>query len=152
MRTIVSVLSIGLALSSPANPDDLTTEEAAVWDLEKSYYRFAKENDREGYLSLFDEHVIGWPALDNRPKGKSHVSQWITTVHADASQTWNYELNRLAIKAFGDVVVVHYLLRDYFISAKSGDELSSNLYRISHTWKRYGDEWKIVSGMGSPHD
>ncbi len=104
------------------------------------------------YLSLFDEHVIGWPALDNRPKGKSHVSQWITTVHADASQTWNYELNRLAIKAFGDVVVVHYLLRDYFTSAESGNELSSNLYRISHTWKRYGDEWKIVSGMGSPHD
>ena len=127
---------------------DLNADEEAVWALEEAYYQYAKNNDPQGYLSLFSDQVIGWPALDTRPKGKDRVSQWIGDVHSNPEEVWQYELERLKIQSHGDIVVVHYRLRDYFISAMSGKELSSADYRISHTWLRRDGRWQIISGMG----
>ena len=149
MRTTLAILSIGLFFPISALSDDLTGSETAVWELEEAYYEFAKANDPESYLALFDENVIGWPALDDAPKGKSQVSQWISSVHAEPSEIWNYELSRLAIQSFGDVVVVHYRLRDFFVSADTGYEIRSDTSRISHTWQWRDGTWRIISGMGA---
>ena len=131
-----------------AGAEELTPVERAVWELEESYYRFAKNNDPVSYLSLFHEDIIGWPTMDPLPKGRDNVSQWISAVHSDSSRVWNYDIERLAIHSFGNVVVVHYRLRDYFVSAQTGDEISSEDYRISHSWLRVRETWQIVSGMG----
>lgn len=140
---------LGTSFSLPAFSDELTTDESAVWKLEKAYYQYAENNDPEGYLTLFDENVIGWPALDKAPKGKGKVSQWISSVHQNSSEIWKHEIERLAIHSFEDVVVVHYLLRHFFVSAESEEEIRSARYRISHTWQRRGDSWQIISGMGA---
>ena len=142
---LVVVLAIAVV---ETNAGDLTPDERAVWELEQSYYRFARNNDPESYLSLFHDDVIGWPTMDQLPKGKDKVSQWIGAVHSDPSRVWHYDIERLAIHSFGDVVVVHYRLRDYFVSAQTGEEISSEHFRISHSWLRVGDTWQIVSGMG----
>ena len=136
------------ALATPSTAQ-MTPEEAEVWDLELAYYEYAAANDPEGYLSLFDDGVIGWPAPDAEPKGKDRVSQWIAAVHADPSQIWSYELERRAIRSFGDSVVVHYVLREAFRASTSGEELRSAEYKISHTWQRRNGKWRIISGMGA---
>ena len=122
----------GMLLSVAAQSDESSAEEIDVWNLEEAYYEFAKANDPKSFLALFDENVVGWPALDKALKGKCQVSDRINAVHADPSEIWNYELQRLAIQSFGDVVVVHYLLRDFVVSADSGKELRSDVYKISH--------------------
>ncbi len=142
---LILVLSFGVAVSAA---EELAPEEQAVWELEESYYLFAKENDPESYLSLFHKDIIGWPTMDRAPKGRNDVSQWISAVHSDPSRVWNYDIERLAIQSFGNVVVVHYRLRDYFVSAQTGEEISSQEYRISHSWLRVGETWQIISGMG----
>lgn len=124
------------------------TAEEEVWALEEAYYQHASNNDPAAYLTLFHDKVIGWPALDRRPKGKEKVSQWIGMVHANPDEKWRYEIERLAIQSFGDVVVVHYRLRDYFVSARTGEETRSQDYRIAHTWLKRDGRWQIVSGMG----
>ena len=148
MRTTLVLLICGLVFSTPALSDEMNPDESAVWQLEEAYYKYAKANDPESYLTLFDENVIGWPTMDNAPKGKEKVSQWIAAVHADPSETWNYELKRHEIISFDDVVVVHYLLREFAVSAETGKEIRSDTFRISHTWQRHGDSWQIISGMG----
>ena len=105
MRMILSVLSIGICLPIAALSDELTGSEATVWKLEEAYYEYAKANDLDSYLALFDENVIGWPAFDQSPKGKSQVSQWISLFHAEPAEIWNYELSRLAIQSFGDAAI-----------------------------------------------
>ena len=142
---IALVLMLGTAV---AGAEELAPEEQAVWELEESYYQFAKNNDPVSYISLFHENIIGWPTMDSLPKGRDRVSQWIGAVHSDSSRVWNYDIERLAIHSFGNVVVVHYRLRDYFVSAQTGEEISSEEYRISHSWLRVGETWQIVSGMG----
>jgi len=148
VKALLSLLLVPVATFSQG----LDSNELAVWELEEAYYRYAKNNDPEAYMSLFHENVIGWPALDVAPKGKTEVSQWIDAVHADPAEIWNYALNRLAIESFGEVVVVHYLLREFVLSVESGEELRSNLYKISHTWQRYGNRWQIISGMGAKQE
>ena len=145
------ILCLGFA-TTVVGAEDLTSDELAVWELEESYYRFAKNNDPESYLSLFHDDVIGWPTHDPAPKGRNKVSQWIGAVHSDPAKDWNYEIERLAIQSFGDVVVVHYRLRDYFVSTESGEEINSQEFRISHSWLRVGETWQIISGMGARFD
>ena len=148
MRTIVCLIATYLTFAGNAHCEELTSEERQVWKLEIAYYRYVNDNDPQGYLSLFSDNVIGWPAMDPHPKGKDGVSQWISAIHSNPAEIWQYDLERLAIHSFGDVVVVHYRLRDYFVSAESGEEIRSEYYRISHTWLRDEGRWQIISGMG----
>ena len=148
MRKDLMLFLLGTFLAHTALSDDLTIEEREVWALEIQYYEFARNNDPEGYLGLFNDSVIGWPTTDPLPKGKNKVSQWITAVHSNPEEIWQYELERLAIQSHGDVVVVHYRLRDYFVSAASGDEIRSQQFRITHTWIKRDNRWQIAAGMG----
>jgi len=141
------IILIQLLAFSPIY-SQVTAEEKEVWQLEKKYYQYAKANDPERYLSLFHEDVIGWPTIDTQPKGKEKVSLWISSVHENPREEWNYELKLLAIKSFDNVVIVHYLLRDIFVSSESVKEIKSFNYRISHTWLYENDKWQIISGMG----
>ena len=147
-HALLAALPLLFLQSSGVTAQDFDKDESAVWALEYKYYEFAKDNDPDGYLTLFHEDVIGWPTLDHQPKGKDKVSQWIASVHADPNKIWDYEITQLATQSFGDVVVVHYLLREYFVSAATGGVIQSDRYRISHTWLRNGDTWQIISGMG----
>ncbi len=131
-----------------ASADDLDQAEREVWALEEAYYQYALNNDPEGYLNLFSDDALGWPTMDPLPKGKDKVSQWIALVHANPDELWRCEIERLAIQSHGDVVVVHYRLREYFVSADDGRELRPAEYRITHTWQKQDGRWQIVAGMG----
>ena len=146
-------LIIFLIISIPLLTDQdviaqITPDEKLVWQLENSYYQYAKENNTAAYLSLFHEDVIGWPASNPEPKGKDQVSQWISLIHAVPSEEWNYELRLHRIKSFDNVVIVHYSLREFFISSESGNETKSSTYKISHTWLFDNEKWQIIGGMG----
>ncbi len=147
MRNSVGLLLVLWSLNAAADTH-LAPDEAAVGALEQAYYQSVVNNDPNAYLSLFHEDSIGWPAMDSLPKGRDKVSQWIAAVHADPRKEWGYEINLLAIQSFGSVVVVHYRLREFFLSAETREQISADEYRISHTWLRVGDTWQIISGMG----
>ena len=148
MSKIFWIVFVFAGWSGIAGAQELSPEEQAVWELEEAYYRFAKSNDAASYLSLFHDDVIGWPTMDPLPKGKDKVSQWIGIVHSDPSKKWNYEIERLAIQSFGNTVVVHYRLREYFVSVQTGEEIDLQEFRITHTWLHDGETWRIISGMG----
>ncbi len=152
MQNVLHFVAVMFLFAAAAHGEELPAEAREVWKLEEAYYRYAKNNDPQSYLSLFSDKVVGWPAMDPRPKGKDAVSQWIGKVHSNPEENWQYELQRLAIQSFGDVVVVHYRLRDYFVSAQSGEEIRSEYYRISHTWLRREGKWQLISGMGGAYN
>ena len=147
-RRATKVFALSLLLINTANTEELTAAESEVWNLEEAYYQYAKNNDAQGYLSLFNDNVIGWPTMAPRPRGKNRASQWISEFHSNPNEVWQYEIERLEIQSFDNVVVVHYRLRDYFQAAGSGEELRSHEYRISHTWLKSDGRWQIISGMG----
>ena len=62
-----------------------------------------------------------------------------------------YELRPKAVHLFGDVAVTHYLESDVWTDHQGNKEGEGQWYRITHTWKKYGERWKIIGGMSSLH-
>ncbi len=133
-------------ISTPVFADGAADEDA-VWKLEEAYWEYVKSNDTDGYRTLWDEKFIGWPGFSKSPLGKENIADWIGPLHTDPSLIYDYELTKGAVRSFGDIVVVHYLVRDHLRSSETGEETNIDLARITHTWQRRGDSWQIITGM-----
>lgn len=126
---------------------DKAADEEAVWKLEEAYWQFVKNNDIDGYRSLWDERFVGWPGFSESPVLKKNIADWIAPLHANPALEYDYELTKGAVRSFGEVVVAHYLVRDYSRSLATGKETNVDLFRVTHTWQRRGDSWQIITGM-----
>lgn len=148
---IIALGSLFLACSCSDQPtSDQPTDEQAVWDLEMAYWEYVKSNNTEGYLTLWDDGFVGWPGFSESPVGKDEIANWIGPLHENPEESYDYELTRKAVRSFGDVVAVHYLVRDFMRSASTGEIVRPlDTYRITHSWQRNGDSWKIITGMSS---
>ncbi len=143
--TVAVLLTVMLSLSVWA---DGATDEEAVWQLEEAYWLHVRNNDLATYRTLWDERFVGWPGFSDKPVGKESIGAWIAPLHANPAETYDYELTRAAVRSFGDVVVVHYLVQDFMRSAENGAIIRQrDNYRITHTWQRRGDTWQIITGM-----
>lgn len=147
---LASLLFVGSATSC-ADMDtdaDADADVLAVWHLEEAYWEYVKANDLEGYRTLWDERFVGWPGFSDSPLGKAQIADWIVPLHANPKERYDCELTKKAVRAFGDVVVAHYLVRDFFRGAENGEVVRElDTYRITHTWQRRGDTWQIITGM-----
>ena len=111
MRIFTVILLLSFLVSQVAYSDEAADEEA-VWALEEAYWVYVTNNDIDGYLTLWDEDFVGWPSFSKTPSGKETIASWIPPLHDNPSEIYDYEFVREAVRAFGDVVVVHYLVRD----------------------------------------
>lgn len=150
-RRVSLSLLLGLCwmLAIPLTAAEMTADERAVWRLEEQYWVYVTKSDIDGYLTLWDDRFVGWPSFSPAPVGKDGISGWIRPLHADAGQKFEYTLERMAVRSFGEVVVAHYLVKERWVSVGSGKMTRSETVRITHTWKKKGDTWLIVTGMSS---
>lgn len=147
MRDKAIAVLLVLLLSTSAWADGAADEEA-VWQLEEAYWLYVRNNDLANYRILWDERFVGWPGFSDKPVGKERIGTWIAPLHANPAETYDFELTRHAVRSFGDVVVVHYLVQDFMRSAESGEIIRQrDTYRITHTWQKNEDTWKIITGM-----
>jgi ketosteroid isomerase-like protein len=136
-------------LTMPLVAGEMTPDEKAVWQLEEQYWVYVAKSDIDGYLTLWDDRFVGWPSFSPTPVGKESIGDWIRPLHADPEQKWEYTLEQKAVRSFGDVVVAHYLVNERWVSAKTGQVTRSQSVRITHTWKKRGNAWVIITGMSS---
>ena len=149
LRFLVLAMLLFLSPASFASPQ---RDEAAVWKLEEAYWQYVKDNNVKRFQVLWDERFVGWPGFSDSPVAKAGVSSWILPLHSNPVQRYDYELTQKATKSFGDVVVVHYLVRAFYRDAKSDKVLKElGTSRITHTWQRRGKTWQIITGMSNAH-
>ena len=143
------LFTVVLLTAFPLHADNPSADEQAVWKLEEAYWAYVKANDLDGYRTLWDDRFVGWPGFSPEPVGKDQIADWIPPLHANSGEQYDYELTKTALRAFGDdIVVVHYLVRDFFRDPTTGDVVRElDTYRITHTWQRRGDSWQIITGM-----
>jgi Domain of unknown function (DUF4440) len=112
--------------------------EMEVWNGELALFQ---AKDLDTFMSLWDDNFVGWPDYSELPARK-----------------WDFETNAkdefqsmkpsgspllpipLAVTVFEDVAVTQY----YWPEA---DVTSPVRYRMTHTWKRGPNGWRIISGM-----
>jgi len=118
-----------------------------VWQLEENYWKYVKASDLKSYLSLWDDHFIGYPST-NIIGGKDHITDWITEMYSsNKGKTYNYELTRKVENVFADIVIVLYDATQIWTNEKN--EVEKITYKLTHTWKKTGKGWLIIGGMGA---
>lgn len=142
-------LLAGLASASPpvASPK-LSENEQALWNLERAYWHFVEKNDLTAYAKLWHENFLGWPSVSSAPVHKDHITDWITNQTSKGLTFRSAEFRPAAMQVTGDVASVCYWITLRWLD-KDGNGAPSTI-RITHTWIRAGNEWRIISGMSMP--
>jgi hypothetical protein len=132
---------------------DKGSSEDQIWKMEELYWNYVKANDIENYLTLWHKDWVGWPGFSTKPIYKSNISDWIPPLFADKSKIFDYELKKMAVVSFGDdIVAVHYGVGLFYIDKETSKKTSPKWSKITHTWKRYGEKWLIITGMSADLD
>lgn len=129
------------------NPQPAEKIKDEIWQLEENYWKYVKEKDFKSYLSLWDDNFIGYPST-NKIGGKANITDWITAMYKNRTSSFNYALTRHVENVFGDIVIVLYDATQIWKNEK-GEVIEKSTFKLTHTWKKTGDGWLIIGGMGA---
>lgn len=146
--TLFFLFALVFSLQS-GQAQEMAENEKAVWQLEEDYWVYVQASDLDAYRTLWDDRFVGWPSFSPDPLGVKDISSWIPPLHQNPAERFQYELTPKAVREFGDIVVAHYLVREFWKSADTGEVVREERVRITHTWQRVGDTWRIITGMSS---
>jgi hypothetical protein len=120
----------------------LSPQKKEVWNGEQDYFRYLQAKDLKSFMLLWDDNFVGWPDYSDHPLRKpdieSSVAEEFQTTPTSAPP--NFSPKPEAIAVFGDVAVTYYFWPE-------ADETSPLKYRITHTWRKGPEGWRIISGM-----
>ena len=121
---------------------ELSREQKEVWNEEQNYLRHLQAKDLKSFMSLWDDNFVGWPDYSEHPLRKldieSSVAEEFQTTPTSASLSSSPKPEAIAV--FGDTAVTYYFWPE-------ADETSPSKYRITHTWRKGPEGWRIISGM-----
>ena len=121
----------------------LSPQQAEVWKGEENLQTYEQQKDLKRFLSVWDEHFVGWPDYDQRPAYKQEFEVSAAEEFRDP-RTTSPPLpppRPLAVGLFGDVAVTYYLW-------PQADQSSPTVFRVTHTWQKGSAGWHIIGGMG----
>src|SRR5210317_1157178 len=127
------------------NKEDLENE---VWRMEELYWDYVLKNDTIAYKKLWHNDFIGYPSFGDGVSNKSKIASWIPELHKDKSRIYSVKLYRKAVNSIADVVIVFYDF-DRFYTDEQDNILEKDTFKITHTWKKFGDTWVILGGMAA---
>jgi ketosteroid isomerase-like protein len=121
--------------------------EKAVWKLETNYWEYVKALDLDTYRDLWHENFVGWPYSSLQPARKSHITDWITSYTDKGERLQWSSLQPAESQSTGDIVVTHYWLTAFWADKNGHGEPATQ--RVTHTWLKTAQGWKIISGMSA---
>ena len=119
--------------------------------MEENYWKYVKAGDVEKYRSLWNDEFVGWPCSMSHPSRKANIGDWVAKIRDEKIRV-SYDLNREAVQYFGDVAVVHYTTPIIYRLSDGAVTGEGRLLKFTHTWKKFGDQWQIITGMCAAAD
>lgn len=135
---LISFLAIGMS--------SVFAQEDEVWQMEENYWKYVKAGDVEKYRSLWNDDFVGWPCSMSHPSRKVNIGDWVIRIRDEKIQV-SYSLHREAVQYFGDVAVAHYSTPIIYRHSDGTVTGEGQLLKFTHTWKKFGDQWQIITGM-----
>jgi ketosteroid isomerase-like protein len=124
-------------------------DEEEVWAGEVAYWDTLKAFDLDRYASLWHESVVGWPHGQPAPIGKSmFVKLAGGAMEVLLPGSGEVQLKRISVHVQGGVGI-SYLQVHWCATTNAGAEIRFD-ERITHTWLRTHEGWKIIGGMSAP--
>jgi hypothetical protein len=146
MRTIFLVTAAFLFCTNTSAQSSEKIKET-VWQRELQYWEYVKRNDTTGYRTLWHENFVGYPDSE-KITGKDKIANWLKDMHSNKDLHYECVLDKKIVNPFDDVVITFYDETDIFKNNKN-EIVLQEVYRITHTWKKFGDTWLIIGGMSA---
>src|SRR5277367_3323552 len=143
-QTLLQTTQTSGQLTNGNQPSEqlLSPQQKEVWNGEENYFRYLQAKDLKSFMSLWDDNFIGWPDYSERPLRKSDIESGVREEFqpTPTSARPNPMPKPEAIAVFGDTAVTYYFWPE-------ADETSPLKYRITHTWRKGPEGWRIIRGM-----
>lgn len=151
LATAIAFLSLAemTPAAEPSTSAGLSDDEQTIWNKERAYWQYVEKNDLTSYADLWHENFLGWPSVSAKPVRKDHITDWITSQTSKGLSFKAGEFKPAALKVTGDVASCAYWITLGWVDPK-GNGAPPTILRITHTWLKTGDEWRIISGMSMP--
>ena len=140
-------LSIFLLFYTDISAQSAETIKDEVWHRELQYWKYVKNNDTASYRTLWHDNFVGYPETE-RLTGKDKIANWITDAYNTNGRQYEFLLDKKMVNPFGDVVITFYDETDIWKNDKN-EVVLEEVYKITHTWKKFGDTWVIIGGMSA---
>ena len=145
------IVLCGVAPASAQAPPTNSVAEEEVWALEDAYWRYAGAGDVESYLTLWHDDFVGWFCRALDPSRKANIGVWVSRIR-DEEQELVYNLDKKTSQYFDSLVVVYYTTPLERISPDGSRLWEGELFKVTHTWMKVGNQWKIIGGMCGQFD
>src|SRR5215467_2229173 len=156
MKKIWRLLPIVLCVTAVAQNSSnaslkLSPVEQEVWGQEETYWRSLKADDRETYLRLWDERFIGWPRYEDAPADKERIRQEYAPGTTARGNVLDYKLEPVSARSYGNDAVITFYRATVSRGTPNG-EVETRTSRLTHTWMRTDQGWRIIGGMSADND
>ena len=139
--SLIILFIISGTIASAQTKEQMANE---VWQREIQYWQLVEQDDTIAYRTLWHEDFIGYPGNDT--SNKSHISYWIADFFKDKNVKYTIDIHKKAVNVVDNVVMTFYDEDDILTNTKTGT-VKRETYKITHTWKKFGDTWLIIGGM-----
>lgn len=115
-----------------------------IWALEEAYFANLYKADYEALLAITHSQFLGWPGTMPQPVDKEGSARFMKQLIPKPTSCI-FKIEREGIRVLGEVVLTQYIIHVNCNDNASVAKTQSS--RITHTWVKEGDRWKLLGGM-----
>lgn len=118
--------------------------EEVIWASETAYFTRLYKGDVEGVMLLTDNLYLGWPQKSEIPLNRDEIERFVKNL-AGKSSDCKISIDKKGIQVTGNTAIAHFILHIQCPDAKGA--ITKEQARITHTWIKRGNLWRLLGGM-----
>ena len=118
--------------------------EEEIWALEEAYFANLYKADYETALAIVHSQFLGWPGTVPQPIDKDGSALFMKQLISKPTSC-TFKIERGGIRVLGEVALTQYIIHVNCSDTSAVAKTQSS--RITHTWVKEGDSWKLLGGM-----
>ncbi len=118
--------------------------EEEIWALEEAYFTNLYKADYEAVLAIAHSQFLGWPGTMPQPIDKDGSALFMKQLILKPTAC-TFKIERGGIRVLGEVALTQYIIHVNCSDTSAVAKTQSS--RITHTWVKEGDSWKLLGGM-----
>ncbi|MFA6002069.1 MAG: nuclear transport factor 2 family protein [Thermoleophilia bacterium] len=124
--------------------NSIDNEKEEIWALEEAYFANLYKADYEAVLAIVHGQFLAWPDTAPEPIGREGSARFMKQL-VPKPMSYTFRIERGGIRVLGEVVLTQYTI--HVDCADTGTVVKTRSSRITHTWVKEGDSWKLLGGM-----
>lgn len=123
--------------------------EEEIWKLEEAYFTNLYNADHDGVLALVHSAFLGWPDAAAKPLDRQGSADFMKEGFSKPSSC-SLKFQREGIRVTDNVALTQYVIHTRCTDPSGIVKKQSS--RITHTWAREDQGWKLLGGMSMTID